>query len=83
MRNAGTYYVYILASRWYGTLYIGVTNNVRTRLEAASCRPWLPVCEAIRGISLGACRGVRIAARGDFARKAIEELAARLEDLVD
>jgi putative endonuclease len=33
MRSAGTYYVYILASRWYGTLYIGVTNNVRTRLE--------------------------------------------------
>jgi putative endonuclease len=33
MRGAGTYYVYILASRRYGTLYIGVTNNVRTRLE--------------------------------------------------
>jgi len=33
MRSAGTYYVYILASRRYGTLYIGVTNNVRTRLE--------------------------------------------------
>jgi putative endonuclease len=33
MRNAGTYYVYILASRRYGTLYIGVTNNVQTRLE--------------------------------------------------
>ena len=33
MRNAGSYYVYILASRRYGTLYIGVTNNVRTRLE--------------------------------------------------
>jgi putative endonuclease len=33
MRNAGTYYVYILASRRYGTLYIGVTSNVRTRLE--------------------------------------------------
>jgi putative endonuclease len=33
MRNAGSYYVYILASRRYGTLYIGVTNNVTTRLE--------------------------------------------------
>ena len=33
MRGAGTYYVYILASRRYGTLYIGVTSNVRTRLE--------------------------------------------------
>ncbi|HVV42778.1 MAG TPA: GIY-YIG nuclease family protein [Nitrobacter sp.] len=27
------YYVYILASRRYGTLYIGVTNSLRARLE--------------------------------------------------
>jgi putative endonuclease len=27
------YYVHILASRRYGTLYIGVTNDLRTRLE--------------------------------------------------
>jgi putative endonuclease len=27
------YYVYILASRRHGTLYIGVTNNVAKRLE--------------------------------------------------
>jgi putative endonuclease len=27
------YYVYILASRRYGTLYIGVTNSPRKRLE--------------------------------------------------
>ena len=33
MRNAGSYYVYVLASRRYGTLYIGVTKNVRARLE--------------------------------------------------
>jgi putative endonuclease len=31
--SAGTYCVYILASRRHGTLYIGVTNNLRTRLE--------------------------------------------------
>ena len=31
--SAATYYVYILASRKHGTLYIGVTNDVRTRLE--------------------------------------------------
>jgi len=30
---AGTYYVYILASGRHGTLYIGVTNNLRIRLE--------------------------------------------------
>jgi putative endonuclease len=31
--STGTYYVYILASGPHGTLYIGVTNNLRTRLE--------------------------------------------------
>jgi putative endonuclease len=33
MSAAGTYYVYILASGRHGTLYIGVTNHLRTRLE--------------------------------------------------
>jgi len=32
MSTAGAYYVYILASGRHGTLYIGVTNNMRTRL---------------------------------------------------
>ena len=27
------YFVYILASRRYGTLYIGITNDLRTRIE--------------------------------------------------
>jgi putative endonuclease len=31
--SAETYYVYILASRRHGTLYIGVTNNLRARLD--------------------------------------------------
>jgi putative endonuclease len=34
--NAGVY-VYILASGRHGTLYIGVTNNLRTRLEQHRC----------------------------------------------
>jgi len=33
MGAAGAFYVYILASRRHGTLYIGVTNNLRTRIE--------------------------------------------------
>jgi putative endonuclease len=33
MADAGTYYVYILASGRHGTLYIGVTNNMQVRLE--------------------------------------------------
>ena len=31
--SAGSYYVYILASRHHGTLYIGVTNDILVRLE--------------------------------------------------
>jgi putative endonuclease len=33
MSEAAAYYVYILASGKYGTLYIGVTNNLPTRLD--------------------------------------------------
>ena len=32
------YYVYILASRRYGTLYIGITNDIRTRIEQHRAR---------------------------------------------
>jgi putative endonuclease len=31
--STSSYYVYILASRHHGTIYIGVTNNVCMRLE--------------------------------------------------
>jgi putative endonuclease len=33
MFAAGMYYVYVLASGRYGTLYIGVTSSLRIRLE--------------------------------------------------
>ncbi|HYW63664.1 MAG TPA: GIY-YIG nuclease family protein [Bradyrhizobium sp.] len=33
MDAARTWYVYILASGPHGTLYMGITNNVRLRLE--------------------------------------------------
>ena len=31
--SAGSYFVYILASRHHGTIYVGVTNDIRGRLE--------------------------------------------------
>jgi putative endonuclease len=33
MSIPSAYYVYILASRKHGTLYVGVTNDLRARLE--------------------------------------------------
>ena len=33
MRISASYYVCILASRKHGTLYVGVTNDLRARLE--------------------------------------------------
>ena len=33
MNSERSYYVYILASRHHGTIYIGVTNDIRARLE--------------------------------------------------
>jgi putative endonuclease len=33
MNTPASYFVYILASRKHGTLYIGVTNELRTRME--------------------------------------------------
>jgi putative endonuclease len=34
MNAARSYYVYILASRHHGTLYIGITSDIRVRIEA-------------------------------------------------
>jgi len=31
--SAMAYYVYILARRRYGTLYVGITNDLRRRME--------------------------------------------------
>ena len=33
MDSSKTYFVYIMASGHHGTLYIGVTSNLRTRIE--------------------------------------------------
>ena len=33
MNGERSYYVYILASRHHGTLYIGITNDIRARIE--------------------------------------------------
>jgi hypothetical protein len=43
MGGASNYYIYILASRRHGTLYIGVTNDLRKKTSAASQRSRLGI----------------------------------------
>jgi predicted GIY-YIG superfamily endonuclease len=73
---AATYYVYILASRRHGTLYIGITNNLRARLEQHRTGQGSQFVQRCGVHRLVYTRGVRIAARSDRTRETIEELAA-------
>ena len=54
------YYVYILASRRHGTLYIGVTNSLAKRMEQHRNGEGSR-CQNLRRLSAGLCRGVRAA----------------------
>ena len=83
MANADTYYVYILASGRHGTLYIGITNNVRLRLEQHRAGRGSEFVKKIRCAPPRPLGNVRLGTRGHRARKAVEELAPRLEDSVD
>jgi predicted GIY-YIG superfamily endonuclease len=84
MGDTNTYYVYILASGRHGTLYIGVTNNLRTRLEQhRSGRGSEFVRQEVHSAPTRLCRNIRVAAGCHRKRKAIEELAPRLENTFD
>jgi len=80
MGTAGAYYVYILASRRHGTLYVGVTNNLPMRLDQHRQGRGSEFVKKIWRAHSGTCRGIRIAAGSYRAREAVEELASRLED---
>jgi predicted GIY-YIG superfamily endonuclease len=77
MRAAGEYYVYILASRKHGTLYIGVTNDLPKRLEQHRSGHG---SEFVKKSSPRPHGSFRIAARCDRTWEAIEGMATRLED---
>ena len=82
--STDTYWFYILASRPNGTLYTGITRDLRTRLDLNS----IAAAEALnssRNIAAPARsrRGVRIATGSDRTRKTVEELAPRLENSVN
>ncbi|WP_409411116.1 GIY-YIG nuclease family protein [Bradyrhizobium sp. CIR3A] len=77
------YYVYILASRHHGTLYIGVTNSLQKRLEQHQRRQGLGVRQALRRAPPRLHRGLRASGRSDCPRKTAQALEARLEDRAD
>ena len=76
------YHVYILASRRYGTLYIGITNNLQRRLEQHRLGR-VGIRARIQGASSGSRRDFRRSAIRVPAREAFEEMASRLEDSPD
>jgi predicted GIY-YIG superfamily endonuclease len=80
--NAGVYHVYILASGRHGTLNIGMTNNLRTRLEQHRSGRG---SEFVKKYSVYRLVHVETFASPQeaIAREAIEELAPRLENTLD
>lgn len=77
------FYVYILASRIGGTIYVGVTNDLVRRIAEHKSKE-------VEGFTLryGVDRlvyfeGVRRCRDRDPAREAAEEMAARMEDQTD
>jgi hypothetical protein len=80
--SASRYFVYILASRHHGTIYIGVTNDIRARLELHRSGP-LEVRAEVQDIPPRSRRSVHDTAGGDRAREATEVLEAGLEDQAD
>jgi predicted GIY-YIG superfamily endonuclease len=78
MSATGTYYVYILAGGRHGTLYIGITNNLRIRLEQHRAGRGSKFVEQY-GVHRP-CGAILVAAGGHRAREAAEELAARMEN---
>src|SRR5438445_2007238 len=81
------YYVYILASGRHGTLYIGATNNLRTRLEqhrAGRGSQFVKRYNVFKRYNVYGLRGdVRLAARSNGSGEAVEKLATRLENSAD
>jgi putative endonuclease len=80
--SAGTYCVYILASRRYGTLYIGVTNNLRIRIEqhrAGLGSKFVKQHKVYRLVHVEEFSSPQDA----IAREAVEKLAPRLESSTD
>ena len=77
------YYVYILASRRHGTLYIGVTNSLQKRLAEHRNGEGSSFVKAHGVYRLVYVEALRARGGGDRAREAAEAMEAGLEDRAD
>ncbi|MTV17371.1 hypothetical protein FDV58_12265 [Bradyrhizobium elkanii] len=78
-----SYWVYILASKPGGTLYVGVTNNLVRRIYEHREGSRRKLYEAIRRQEPRLLRGGRDNRRGASAREKHQALVARVEDRSD
>jgi GIY-YIG catalytic domain len=83
MKIPGSCFVYILASKNHGTLYIGVTNDLRARLELHRAGKGSEFVKKYGVTRLVYMERVCFAARGHPAREAAEGVASGLEDQID
>jgi len=81
--EARSYYVYILASRIGGTLYIGVTQRPHSPRRRTSAEIGKRLHEEIRSRQTDLLRAIRWPRKRDQARKAVEEVESKLENPVD
>ena len=73
-----SYWVYILASKPRGTLYIGVTNGIISRVEQHRCWQGVSYTRKVQGASARLVPGIRRNAREAIQREKNDEgVAAR------
>src|SRR5882672_9297701 len=80
---SGMYYVYILASRRHGTLYIGVTNSLQRRLQQHRNGEGSSFVKAYGVHRLVYVESYERAEEANYPREAVKTLEARLEDRAD
>ncbi len=77
------YYVYILASRRHGTLYIGVTNSLQKRLEEHRLGKGSSFVKQYGVYRLVYVESYERAVEAIAREKAAQTMEARLEDRAD